>query len=102
MPATKPVTFDIILADYAAPIAFVAEETPATSPDEFIDQLAVASERFADAGINGAGDLDSAATYLTDAWHHSHNEHEQAVLLARAGEHLRYVRDMRDEYELML
>lgn len=97
---TKPVTFDRLLADYAADVAFVAEEQPATTADDFIDQLHTAAQRLFDAGIHGAEGLEAATTYLACA--DRSEGATQQVLLKQAAEYLANVEDMRDEYELML
>ncbi|MEV3996722.1 hypothetical protein AB0K62_13730 [Streptomyces halstedii] len=64
---TKPITADSLIAKYAAGIAFVAEEEPATTLHDFTYQVTVAAEHFEGAGINGGDELETAATYLVDA-----------------------------------
>jgi hypothetical protein len=89
-----------VLAPYVDDIAFVAEEKPATTPAEFAEQLGTASERLTDAGINGAEDLETAATYLADAI--ALTGAEQRVLLNRAVKYLKDTDDMVAEYRDMV
>jgi uncharacterized protein related to proFAR isomerase len=89
-----------ILAPYVDDIAFVAGEKPATTPAEFVEQLTAASERLTDAGINGAEDLETAATYLADA--NALTGTERRVLLNRAVKYLKDTDDMVDEYRDMV
>jgi hypothetical protein len=94
------ITVDLLLGWYADDIAFVAEESPATTLEAFATQVAEAGSRMEDAGINNAEDLDTASTYLADAANASGIE--QAVLLKRASSLLNDVRDMVDEYRDMV
>ncbi len=94
------VTVAALLAWYADDIAFVAEETPATTLGEFVAQLGTAGSRMEDAGINNAEDLDTAATYLNDA--DSLTGDDRAVLFKRASNLLNDVADMVDEYRDMV
>jgi hypothetical protein len=90
-----------ILARYVDDIAFVAEEKPATTPAEFVEQLGTAALRLGHyARINGAEDLDTAATYLTDAM--ASTGAKRKVLLNQAVEYLVNTADMVDEYRLMV
>jgi hypothetical protein len=89
-----------ILAPYVDGIAFVAEEEPATTPAEFVDQLGITAERLTDARINGAEDLETAATYLTDAM--ASKGAKRKVLLNQAVKYLVNTADMVDEYRLMV
>lgn len=94
-------TIDTLVARYADDIAFVAEERPATTPEGFIEQLRTAAHRLdVYARINGAEDLETAATYLTDAM--ASTGAERRVLLNRAVKYLAYTSDMVDEYRLMV
>ncbi|MEV4975541.1 hypothetical protein [Streptomyces scopuliridis] len=101
MKTTAPVTADSILARHAADIAFVAEEKPATTLEDFISQLQTASHNLGYfAGINGAEDLDGAATILTAAIDATGTDRD--VLVRRAAVYLANTADMVDEYRLMV
>ncbi|WP_326768835.1 hypothetical protein OG978_33705 [Streptomyces sp. NBC_01591] len=101
MTTTTPVTAENILARYAADIAFVAEEQPATTIEDFIDQLQTVAERLDSAGIQGAEDLETAATYLTDAAGNT-DDTKRTALLGRATKLLAYADDVVGEYRLMV
>jgi len=88
-----------VLARFTDGIAFVAEAQPATTVQEFIDQLGVAAGRIAAARLDGAEDLETAATYLADAVRASGAE--RRVLTDKAVDYLSSARDMVDEYRLM-
>ncbi|MGW2110694.1 hypothetical protein [Streptomyces sp. NPDC001948] len=98
---TAPATIESILAEYADDIAFVAEEQPATTIEDFIDQLRWSVRNFELAGINGTEELEDAATYLGDA-DGSTDDNERTVLLNRAVKKLAYADDMVDEFRLMV
>ncbi|MFD7615791.1 hypothetical protein [Streptomyces sp. NPDC059802] len=98
--STQPLTPATLIARYAEGIAFVAEEEPATTVSEFIDQLCTASHNFGMAGFD-TDELDNAVTYLSDA-DGSTDENERAVLLKRAADNLVYVDDQADEYRDMV
>jgi len=90
-----------ILARYTDDIAFVAEEKPATTPEAFVDQLQTAAHNLGFfARINGAEDLETAATYLSDAI--ASTGAERKVLLNKAVEYLVNTSDMVDEYRDMV
>lgn len=89
-----------VLAPFVDDIAFAAEEQPATTPQEFIDQLGTAAHNLTLARMDGAEDLETAVTYLTDAMEAKGAEHR--VLLNRAVGYLAATADMVDEYRLML
>ncbi|SHL75200.1 hypothetical protein [Streptomyces yunnanensis] len=89
------------LSLYADDVAFVTEEAPATTLQDFINQLSTASSRLDSVGINGAEELDTAAIYLSDAAHNASGT-DQIALFNQADEHLRDVTDMVDEYRLMV
>jgi hypothetical protein len=89
-----------VLAKYTDGIAFVAEKAPAATPQEFANQLETAARNLSMARINGAEDLETAATYLADAMRAKGAE--RRVLLGRAVEYLSNARDMVDEYRLMV
>ncbi|MEU6552081.1 hypothetical protein ABZ915_17620 [Streptomyces sp. NPDC046915] len=89
-----------LISWYADDLAFVTEETPAATAEAFISQLGTAGSRLEDAGINGAEDLETAATYLNDAA--SLTGDAQAVLIDRARKLLNFVTDMVDEYRDMV
>ncbi|MFJ3184403.1 hypothetical protein ACIPJN_39240 [Streptomyces sp. NPDC086796] len=101
MTTTAPATAGSILADYAEGIAFVAEERPATTISDFVDQLCTAIHNFGMAGINGIEELEDAATYLNDA-DRATDDNERNVLLTRADKNLAYADDMVDEYRDMV
>lgn len=88
------------IARYVDDIAFAADGQPAETPAEFADQLEKAAETLARAGIIGAEDLQTAATYLTDAM--EAKGVERRVLLSRAVDYLKDTADIVDEYRLML
>ena len=94
------ITADKLLGWYADDIAFVADETPATTLEDFATQVGTAGSRMEDAGINNAEDLDTASTYLNDAANASGTD--QAVLLKRASDLLNDVSDMVGEYRDMV
>ncbi|MEU6990350.1 hypothetical protein ABZ953_06765 [Streptomyces sp. NPDC046465] len=82
-------------------IAFVAEEKPATTPQELVGQLQTAAHRLGyNAGINGAEDLETAAAYLSDAVTSTGSKRQ--VLLDQAVEYLVNTADMVDEHRLMV
>ncbi|MFB8182596.1 hypothetical protein ACFC8N_42735 [Streptomyces sp. NPDC055966] len=89
-----------ILATYTDNIAFVAETSPAQTPDEFVNQLETAARNLTAARINGAEDLETAATYLIDAIHAKGTERQ--VLTKQAVSYLANTRDMVDEYRAMV
>lgn len=99
--ATATVTADQFIAEYANDIAFAAEEQPAQTPEAFIEQLRTAAHNLGHyAGINGAEDLETAATYLADAL--SATGAEQRTLLDRAVGYLANTAEMVDEYRDMV
>ncbi|MFJ3083077.1 hypothetical protein ACIPJG_25440 [Streptomyces halstedii] len=100
MPATKTITAETLLADYAVDIAFVAEEEPATTVDDFATHLRYSIRNFELAGINGTEELETAATYLVDAAS-STDPAERAVLLKKAARNLAYADDMVSEFRDM-
>jgi len=90
-----------VLAPFVDDIAFAAEAEPATTPEEFIDQLGTAARNLGFfARINGAEDLETAVTYLTDALEAKGTERD--VLLNRAVGYLKDTADIVDEYRLMV
>ncbi|MEU2674193.1 hypothetical protein ABZ622_36090 [Streptomyces sp. NPDC007164] len=101
MTTAAPITAEMILADYATGIAFVAEEEPATTVSDFTYQLEVASENFEAAGINGGDELEAGGQYLADA-NTATDDTTRAVLLGKAAEYLARANDMADEYRLMV
>ncbi|MFF2411759.1 hypothetical protein [Streptomyces sp. NPDC058092] len=98
--STQPLTPANLISRYAAGIAFVAEEEPATTVSDFIDQLSTAAENFGMARFD-TDELEGAVTYLTD-FDSSTDETERAVLLNRAADLLAYVGDIADEYRDMV
>jgi hypothetical protein len=90
-----------ILAPYVDDIAFAAEEKPAATPQEFVEQLQTAAINLGHfARINGAEDLEAAATYLSDAI--TSKGAKRKALLNQAVEYLVNTADMVDEYRLMV
>lgn len=90
-----------VLAQFVDDIAFAAEAEPATTPEEFIDQLGTAYRNLGFfARIDGAEDLETAITYLTDAM--EAKGAERRVLLNRAVGYLKNTADIVDEYRLMI
>lgn len=100
MTATATVTVDTLIARYAADIAFVAEEQPATTVADFIDQLHTAIRNFGMARFD-TDELENAATYLADA-DASTDDNERTVLLRKAADNLTYANDQADEYRDMV
>lgn len=94
------ITPELLISWYADDIAFAAEESPATTLAEFASQVGTAGSRMEDVGINNAEDLDTAATYLSDAA--SLTSVEQSVLLKQASDLLNDVTDMVGEYRDMV
>ncbi|MFE3429849.1 hypothetical protein [Streptomyces sp. NPDC059171] len=101
MSATKTITVESLIAEYADGIAFAAEEQPATAVDDFAAQLRDAIRTFESAGINGTDELEGAATYLVDAAS-STDPAEQAVLLRKAAKGLAYADEMVSELRDMV
>lgn len=101
MPATKTLTVESLIAEYADGIAFAAEEQPAITVDDFAAHLRDSVRTFELAGINGGDELEDAATYLVDAAT-STDPAEQAVLLKKAAEGLAYADDMVSELRDMV
>ncbi|MCX5336899.1 hypothetical protein [Streptomyces sp. NBC_00140] len=89
-----------VLASFVDDIAFVAEEQPAATPQEFVEQLGTASERLEGARINGAEDLETAATYLADAV--TATGARRKHLTDQAVGYLKHTADMVGEYRLMI
>ncbi|MFB7548570.1 hypothetical protein [Streptomyces sp. NPDC056154] len=100
MTTTAPATADTILTRYADDIAFVAEEQPATTLADLAEQVSTAGERLAEAHINGAEDLETAANALRAV--EDTPQESRHVFLQHAAHHLRHTADMVDEYRLMV
>lgn len=98
MPATQAVTVESLIAMYAADIAFVAGEQPASTVDDFTGQLRTAARAFELARILGHEELEDAATFLDRA---DSSSTGSAALLAEAAESLVFVGDMAAEYRDM-
>ncbi|MFE3429501.1 hypothetical protein [Streptomyces sp. NPDC059171] len=100
---TKNITAEQLIAKHASDIAFVAEQEPATTLEDFNEQLDTAAERLGPtwADINGAEELDTAVTYLADAIQ-STDDAERAVLVNRAARYLTNVDDVVEEYREMV
>ncbi|MFD8088641.1 hypothetical protein [Streptomyces malaysiensis] len=94
---TKTITFEQIITRYAEPVALVADETPAADVDALIDQLEIASENLADAGID-SDDADAAATLLAEA--RASSGSEQQVLLGKASQRLKIAHGLLDDYAM--
>ncbi|MGW1409505.1 hypothetical protein [Streptomyces sp. NPDC002403] len=99
--STQPLTPATLIARYAAGIAFVAEEQPATTISDFTYQMAVAAENFEAAGIDGGDELETGGQYLADA-DAATDDSKRAVLLGQAAEYLARANDMADEYRDMV
>ncbi|WP_098899401.1 hypothetical protein [Streptomyces sp. st77] len=95
-------TAEQLIAKHAVDIAFVAEQDPATTLEDFNEQLDTAAERLGPtwADINGAEELPVAVTYLADAIQ-STDDAERAVLVNRAASYLTDVSDVVEEYRGM-
>ncbi|MDX3343411.1 hypothetical protein PV409_36240 [Streptomyces sp. ME02-6979.5a] len=102
MPATKTLTVESLIATYAADIAFVAEQDPATTLEAFNTQLDTAAHRLGKdwADIDGAEELPTAVTYLADAID-STDATERTVLVNRAATYLTDLADLVEEYREM-
>ncbi len=100
MPTATITTTDIITR-YADDIGYVAEESPATDLNTFIDQLDTAARRYDMAGINGHEDLETAAVHLGEASDATEDD-ARGVFLRRADELLAPVSDMTQEYREMV
>lgn len=100
MPTTT-ITAAEVIRRHADNIAYAAETDPATTLDALIAQLDTAATNYANAGINGHEDVETAATLLNEA-HNSTDDTERAVLLRRADKLLAPVRDMTQEYREMV
>ncbi|MEU0098222.1 hypothetical protein [Streptomyces sp. NPDC006267] len=102
MPATKMITVERLIAEYADGIAFVAEQEPATTLVGFNTQLDTAAERLGKtwADIDGAEELPTAVTYLADAIETT-DDAERNVLVNRAATYLTNIHDLVEEYREM-
>lgn len=90
-----------VLAPYVNDIAYAAEQPPATTPEAFLDQLEKAAYNLHTlAGINGAEDLQTAATYLSDALQSTGSR--RRTLTGHAVRHLTNTADIVDEYRGMV
>lgn len=100
MTKTKELTVESLIAEHAEDIAFAAEQDPATTLDDFVGQLQTAARylgpRFA--AINGAEDLDTAATYLANL----EDADEKRALLKKVGKLLGNAWEMVEEYREMV
>ncbi|XCM28894.1 hypothetical protein ABXI76_05410 [Streptomyces parvus] len=101
MPATKILTVESLIAEYADGIAFAAEEQPATTVDDFAAHLRDSVRTFELAGISGTDELEDAATYLVDA-SESTDSNARTALLMLAARNLSYARDMVSELRDMV
>ncbi|MFD9564372.1 hypothetical protein [Streptomyces sp. NPDC059994] len=98
---TATITAADIVKRYADGIAYVAEKTPATDLDSFIDHLDTAVRYFGMVGINGHEDLETAGILLGEALH-ADDDTERAVFLRKADKLLKPVPDILDEYRDMV
>lgn len=90
-----------VLAPYINDIAYAAEQPPAETPEAFLNQLEKAAYNLHTlARINGAEDLETAATYLADALQSTGSQRRS--LTNHAVRHLAGVRDVVDEYRGMV
>ncbi|MGW9401453.1 hypothetical protein [Streptomyces sp. NPDC055642] len=97
---TTSIAADIVRR-YADDIAFVAEDSPATTLDSLIDQLATAADEYDTAGITGHEDVETAATLLAEAGR-AEDEAARDTFLKRADVLLRQIGDMTSEYRTMV
>jgi hypothetical protein len=100
MNTTAIATTDIVTR-YAADIAYVAEQKPATDLDDFVGQLDTAVRNFGMAGVLGYEDLETAGILLGEALH-AEDDTERAVFLRKADKLLKPIPDMTDEYRDMV
>lgn len=84
------------LAPFIHDIAFVAGTEPATSRQEFIDQLNAAARTLRAAQVSRADYLQDAAKHLADAMAEEEGM-ERCFLLTRALRYLNYTPDLIDE-----
>lgn len=98
---TTTITVTDIIRRYADDIAFVAEDSPATTLNSFIDQLATAADQYDTAGITGHDDVETAATLLAEAGR-AENEAARDTFLKRADVLLWQIEDMTSEYRTMV
>jgi hypothetical protein len=96
------ITAEDIINRYGADIACVAETTPATDLDAFIDQLYTAARRFGEASVNNYEDLEAAAVHLSESSRGGADETARDVFLSRADELLADVWDMTQDYRCMV
>ncbi|MEW5627216.1 hypothetical protein AB1388_11675 [Streptomyces hydrogenans] len=90
-------TVETLIRRYADDIAYVAQQSPATDLAALISQLDTAAPRYAEAGINGHEDLETASSYLDEALRATGTDRD--VFLRRADELLSpIVWDMTQEY----
>ena len=89
-----------VLAKYTGDIAFAAGEQPAQTTDAFLGQLQTAADNLDTAGINGAENLETAATLISESM--TAPVAEQRMLIARANRLLRNIPDMVDEFRDMV
>ena len=87
-----------LIARYAADVAFVVEERPATTLGGFAEQLAAAAERLEAARLD-EGDVSMAAVYLADAAE-TGSDVERGLLVKRAARLLKGVDDALSDYRL--
>ncbi|MDV5143224.1 hypothetical protein R1T08_02585 [Streptomyces sp. SBC-4] len=91
-------TAETLTSRYAADIAYVTQQPPATDLAALISQLDTAAPRYEAAGITGHEDLETASSHLDEALN-STDETSRNVFLRRAHELLRpLVGDMTQEY----
>ncbi|MEW1699472.1 MULTISPECIES: hypothetical protein [unclassified Streptomyces] len=96
--ATTVITADTLVRRYADDLAYVTQQTAATSLAGLIAQLDTAAPRYDQAGINGHEDLETAALHLEDA-RTTTDKTARTASLSRADSLLRpLVRDMTQEY----
>ncbi|WP_019074398.1 hypothetical protein [Streptomyces hokutonensis] len=103
MPTTAITAADII-RNYAEDIAYAAEKDKDQAADigTLADQLGTAARNFSMAGINGHEDVETAATYLSEA-HHATDDTERTVFLRKADKLLSpIVWEMTQEYRGMV
>ncbi|MFE0778957.1 hypothetical protein [Streptomyces sp. NPDC058861] len=92
-----PVTSALLIAQYAQDLAYVTEQTRASTVAGFTAQLDTAARLFTEAGIHNIDGCHIAARCLRDADRATGKAKKQ--FLRQAADHLRDVRDMAAEYQ---
>ncbi|MFB7592351.1 hypothetical protein [Streptomyces sp. NPDC056169] len=101
MSKTAVLTADSLVAKYAADIASVTSQTPATTLAEFADQLSTAGDTLTSAYITLAEEFETAASLLRVAADPDVTATDQDALLRKAIPYLKDIPDAVGEYRLM-